>query len=67
MASGRIGRQGPNPLNECRLELKTRSFATRKFQYIVRACGESMENEWGKDSSAKEIGFRPLYSMTRKI
>ena len=26
-----------------------------------------MENEWSKDSSAKETGFRPLYRMTRKI
>jgi len=26
-----------------------------------------MEDEWGKDSSANELGFRPLYSLTRKI
>jgi len=26
-----------------------------------------MEDEWEKDSSANELGFRPLYSMTRKI
>jgi hypothetical protein len=37
-----------------------------KLQRIVRACGESMEGEWEKDSS-NELGFRPLYSMTRKL
>lgn len=67
MTSGRIGRQVPNPLNECRLQLKNGPFATRKLQYIARACGESMEDEWGKDSSANELGFRPLYSMPHKI
>ena len=41
------------------------STAIRKFQSAINTCTERMEDEWAKDSSVNECGFRPVYRMTQ--
>ena len=41
--------------------------ATREFLYVVHTCGDGMEIERAKGSSADERGFRPMCSLTQNL